>query len=231
MFSNNRPHAHLLRGDAHHSVCPDSDGQAAHSAHHRNGAGRCCRGSVRPEHTGARRLFRAVWQGRTLLYHVSCLARDGHRGRKTQQGALRSVRTAHLRRALHHDIRGMHNGAALFGARLAAAGLHHGFKHVDSLSHRGQIRIAAQAQRNAVGRLVDDIAADGSCVAGCNSGIVRWQYGSDVLAVVCGQVCGLLRAYGAAHSAPGTMVSAPLQRRRDAVHLRNVDALHERSTK
>ena len=125
----------------------------------------------------------------------------------------------------------MYNGAALFGARLVAAGLHHGFKHVDSLSHRGQIRIAAQAQRNAVGWLVDDIAADGSCVVGCNSGGIWRQYGSDVLAVVCGQVRRLLRAYGAAHSTPGTMVSAPLQRCRDAVHLRHVDALHERSTK
>ena len=48
-----------------------------------------------------------------------------------------------------------------------------------------------------------------------------------VLAAVRGQVRGLLRRDVPAHSALHALVPAPLQRRRHAVHLRDVDALHE----
>ena len=227
LFPDNRPHPDILCGDAHHSVCPHHHGQTAHPAYHWHGARRSSSRQVRLQHPCARRLVRAVRQGRTLLHHVSRLAGDGHGGREAQQGPLPRIRSADVRAAARADILRQHIPAALLRVRVAALGLPHGVEHAHRLPHRGPLRSAAQAERDALGRFVDDFAAHGACGAYSHRRLVRRRDERVVLAAVRGQVRGLLRRDVPAHSALHALVPAPLQRRRHAVHLRDVDALHE----
>ena len=230
IFPHHQPHVDILRGVADHPLCADHHGQAAHSAHHRHGAGRRADRKIRPQHPATRQFVRVVRQGGRLLHHVLGGPGNGHAGNQEQQIQVSGIRAAHVQRPLRHHAADRGRPVGLHARRGLAAGLHHGQQHAHRLPHREPLRIAEETQRDAECRVEHAVAAAGTDRAGGHRGLARRRRLLHRLLVAFRrEVLGLLHGHDSGHSTAHPLVSATLQRRRHAVHLHSGHDVHERS--